>query len=44
MIYEEEYLNWKRNGKGKEFNQYDKMIFNGESINGKNIKENYSIW
>ena len=32
LIYEGEYLNGKRNGKGKE---YDNLIFEGEFLNGK---------
>ncbi len=34
IIYEEEYLNGKRNGKGKEF-YYGELIFDGEFLNGK---------
>ena len=38
LIFEGEYLNGKRNGKGKEYNYYgqkDKVIFKGEYLNGK---------
>ena len=38
LIFEGEYLNGKRNGKGKEYNYYnyeDKLIFEGEYLNGK---------
>ena len=33
IIYEGEYLNGKRNGKGKEYNYFDKLIFEGEYFN-----------
>ena len=46
LIYEREYLKGKRNGKGKEYNQKDELIFGGELLNekrwkgkGKNIME-----
>ena len=35
LIFEGEYLNGKRNGKGKEYNNYCKLEFEGEYINGK---------
>ena len=35
MIFEGEYLNGKRNGKGKEYNINGKLIFQGEYLNGK---------
>ena len=35
LIFEGEYLNGKRNGKGKEYNKYDRLIFEGEYLNGK---------
>ena len=38
LIYEGEYLNGSRNGKGKEFNEFDGnciLIFEGEYLNGK---------
>ena len=35
IIYEGEYLNGKRNGKGKEYNKYEKLIYKGEYLNGK---------
>ena len=34
LIFEGEYLNWKRNGKGKEY-IYGKLEFEGEYLNGK---------
>ena len=35
LIYEGEYLNGKRNGKGKEYGRYGRLIFKGEYLNGK---------
>ena len=35
LIYEGEYLNGKRNGKGKEYNDDNKLIYEGEYLNGK---------
>ena len=35
LIYEGEYLNGKRNGKGKEYNYLGELIFEGEYYNGK---------
>ena len=35
LIYEGEYLNGKRNGKGKEYGSYGRLIFEGEYLNGK---------
>jgi len=35
LIYEGEYINGKRNGKGKEYNLEGKIIFEGEYLNGK---------
>ena len=34
LIFEGEYLNWKKNGEGKEYHK-DKIIFEGEYLNGK---------
>ena len=34
LIYEGEYLNGERNGKGKEYNSEDELIFEGEYVNG----------
>ena len=34
LIYEGEYLNGERNGKGKEYNDNGKLIFEGEYLNG----------
>ena len=39
LIFEGEYLNGKRKGKGKEYNENGKLIFEGEYLNGKNGKE-----
>ena len=33
--FEGEYLNGEKNGKGKEFNDYGKLLFEGEYLNGK---------
>ena len=35
MSYEGEYSNGERNGKGKEYNEYGELIFEGEYLNGK---------
>ena len=35
LIFEGEYLNEKRNGKGKEYNDDGELTFEGEYINGK---------
>ena len=35
LIFEGEYLNAKRNGKGKEYNKYGELQFEGEYLNGK---------
>ena len=35
LIYEGEYLNGKRNGKGKEYDKYNNLIFDGEFLDGK---------
>mgnify|MGYP002626993872 CR=1 FL=1 len=35
LIYEGEYLNGERNGKGKEYNKNRKIIYSGEYLNGK---------
>ena len=37
LIFEGEYLNGKRNGKGKEYNKKGKLIFEGEYLNGEKI-------
>ena len=34
-MFEGEYLNGKRNGKGKEYNDNGELIFEGEYLNGK---------
>ena len=38
LIFEGEYSNGKRNGKGKEYNEEGKLIFEGEYLNGKKWK------
>ena len=35
LIFEGDYLNGKRNGKGKEYNFNGKLAFEGEYVNGK---------
>ena len=35
LIFEGEYINGERNGKGKEYYDNDKFIFEGKYINGK---------
>ena len=35
LVFEGEYFNGKRNGKGKEYNEQSKLIFEGEYCNGK---------
>ena len=35
MIFEGEYLNGLRNGKGKEYDYNGKIVFEGEYLNGK---------
>jgi len=35
LVYEDEYLNGKRNGKGKEYNEVGIILYEGEYINGK---------
>ena len=37
LIFEGEYLNGKRNGKGKEYDWYGRLRFEGEYLNGKRI-------
>ena len=37
LIYDGEYLNGKRNGIGKEYNENGKLIYEGEYLNGKKI-------
>ena len=38
LLFEGEYLNGKRNGKGKEYNDVGKLVFEGEYLNGKKWK------
>ena len=35
LIFKGEYLNGKRNGKGKEFGEYNRLLFEGEYLNGR---------
>ena len=35
IIYQGGYLNGHRNGKGKEYDEYDRLLFEGEYLNGK---------
>ena len=45
LIFEGEYLNGEKNGKGKEYDKY-RLIFDGEYLNGKRNgkgKEYYSV-
>ena len=37
LVFEGEYLNGKRYGKGKEYGRYGRLLFEGEYINGKKI-------
>ena len=37
VIQEGEYINGKRNGKGKEYDYNGKLIFEGEYLNGERI-------
>ena len=37
LIYEGEYLNGKRHGKGKEYNFDGKLLFEGDYLNGKRV-------
>ena len=39
LIFEGEYLNGERNGKGKEYNENGELIFDGEYLKGKNLME-----
>ena len=34
LVFEGEYLNWKRNREGKEYNSEGKLVFEGEYLNG----------
>ena len=34
-MFEGEYINWKKNGKVKEYNEYGRLIFEGTYSNGK---------
>ena len=35
LVFEGQYANGKRNGKGKEYNEKENLIFEGEYLNGK---------
>jgi len=35
LIFKGKYLNWKRNGKGKDYDISGNIIFEGEYLNGK---------
>ena len=39
ISFEEEFLNWKINGKGKEYDQRDELIYEGEYLNGQIIEK-----
>ena len=41
--YAGEYLNYKRNGKGEEYDSVGNLIFEGEFLNGKKKKEKKAI-
>ena len=41
LIFEGQYKNNKRNGKGKEYNENGKLIFDGEYLDGKKWKGKY---
>ena len=43
MIFEGEYLNGKRNGKGKEYGAYNRLIFEGEYMNGKKMNGKWNF-
>ena len=43
LLYEGEYLNGKRNGKGKEYDYDGNVIFEGEYLNGKEMEEEENI-
>ena len=38
LIYEGEYLNGEKNGKGKEYNIHGNLVFEGEYSNGEKVK------
>ena len=41
MRFEGEYLNDKRNGKGKEYEENGKLVFEGEYIQEKKVNEKH---
>ena len=43
LIFEGEYLNGERNGKGKEYNYDGRLIFEGEYLNGKKTGKEKNI-
>ena len=44
VYYEGGYNKSKRNGKGKEFDLYNRLIFEGEYLNGKRHGYGKRIW
>ena len=38
LIFKGEYLNGRRNGKGKEYHNNGRLIFEGEYLNGKRLE------
>ena len=45
LIYEGEYLNGERHGKGKEYNNFNgKLIYKGEYLNGKRHGKGKEYW
>ena len=45
LIYEGDYLNGKRHGKGKLYKKYNKLEFEGEFLNGNTYKgKKYYNW
>ena len=43
LIFEGEYINGKRNGKGKEYNNNHNLIIEGEYLNGKKMGKEKNI-
>ena len=41
LKFEGEYLNGKKNGKGKEYDYNGNLKFKGKYLNGKRIKKNF---
>ena len=40
LLFEGEYLNGKKNGKGKEYDYYGELVYEGKYLNGERIKNN----